>query len=361
MLNPKFGSWGYRSFIRPVFFMFDAEKIHNLFISIGTFLGGNKMTKFITREMFDYQDKALEQEIFRIRFRNPIGLAAGFDKHAVMISIMEDVGFGFSEVGSVTRLQCSGNLGNRMKRLVKERSIWINFGLNNKGADATYNGLKGRRFEIPYGVSAAKTNCIETVNEEVAIRDYVYTLNKFKDLGNYLTINISCPNAFGGQPFSNPELFERLMKEVDGLKIRKPIFVKMSPDLTLDNLDKILSISKKHNVQGFICTNLIKNGDKSGGGYSGKMVERKSNEMIKHVYSKTKKWNKKVIVIGCGGIFSAEDAYKKIRFGASLVQLITGMIYEGPSLIGGINEGLIRLMRKDGFKSIAEAVGADVK
>ena len=222
--------------------------------------------------------------------------------------------------------------------------------------------LGNKRFNIPYGVSAAKTNCKETVNEEVAIKDYLYTLNKFRNLAAYFTINISCPNAFGGQPFSNPTLFENLMKEVDKLKIGQPIFIKLSPDLSRDNLDKILQISKNHKVDGFICTNLTKNntGFKQGG-CSGKILQKTSDEIIKLVYLKTKDWNKKIIIIGVGGVFSAEDAYRKIRLGASLIQLITGMIYEGPNLVGRINYDLVRLMKRDGFRRISDIVGIDAK
>ena len=142
MIFSRFGSWLYRSFARPVFFMFDAERIHNLFINVGVILGSNRISKFFTRKLFSYQNKILEQTIFGIKFRNPIGLSAGFDKDAKMISIMEDVGFGFVEVGSLTKLQCLGNTGQRMKRLIDKKSLWIYLGLNNRGSDAAYNDLR---------------------------------------------------------------------------------------------------------------------------------------------------------------------------------------------------------------------------
>jgi dihydroorotate dehydrogenase subfamily 2 len=304
----------------------------------------------------------LEQKIFGIRFRNPIGLAAGFDKDARMISIMEDVGFGFVEVGSLTKLRCEGNTGQRMKRLISKKSLWIYLGLNNRGADETFEEIKYKRFKIPYGISAAKTNCMETVDSNVAIEDYIYTLKKFREIAAYFTVNISCPNAFGGQPFSDPLLFARLMHRIDGLRLKQPIFVKLSPDLSRQNLDKILEISKKYRVKGFICTNLTKkNTGFESGGCSGKMLEKFSDEIIKYVYLKTKNWKYRTIIIGVGGVFSAEDAYRKMRLGASLIQLITGMIYEGPGLIGDINRGLVKFMNRDGFKRIDEIVGVDVK
>jgi len=338
--------------------MFEAKRVHNIFIDIGVFLGRSRISKFITRKLFSYQNKLLEQDLLGIRFRNPVGLAAGFDKDARMISIMEDVGFGFVEVGSLTRFSCLGNVGQRMKRLVNEKSLWIHLGLNNRGSDAAYLDLKNKRFAIPYGVSAAKTNCKENVDSGTAIEDYIYTLKKFRELAAYFTINISCPNAFGGQPFSNPNLFENLMTQVDKLKLKQPVFVKLSPDLSEDNLDKILKISKEHNVQGFVCTNLTKMNYKSGG-CSGKMLQGISDEVIRRVYLKTKNWKRKVLIIGVGGVSNAEDAYRKMRLGANLVQLISGMIYEGPSVIGEINSGLIGLMRRDKFRKISDFVGID--
>jgi dihydroorotate dehydrogenase len=152
------------------------------------------------------------------------------------------------------------------------------------------------------------------------------------------------------------------MKEVNKLKLTQPIFIKISPDLSKENLDEILKISQKYNVLGFICTNLTKkNTGFAHGGCSGKLLERYSNEIIRYVYLRTRKWKKRPIVIGVGGVFNAEDAYKKIRFGASLIQLITGMIYEGPEVIGDINRGLVKLMRRDGFRKIEEVIGIDTK
>jgi dihydroorotate dehydrogenase len=335
--------------------------MHNLFIGIGKILGRYKLTKKITNWMFNYQNSMLSQEIFGIRFKNPLGLAAGFDKNAEMISILEDVGFGFSEVGSITKRASKGNSGNRMKRLVEKESLWIHFGLNNKGADKTYSDLSEKRFKIPYGLSIAKTNCKETTNPKIGLEDYMYSIKKFANLGQFLTINISCPNAFGGQSFAEPKLFEKLMREIYKLKLKKPVFIKISPDLTKDNIDKIIKTGKKYGVSGFVCTNLTKKHNMGKGGLSGKAVQHLSDKMISYVYKNTRNWAKKPIIIGVGGIFSAEDAYRKIKLGVSLLQMITGMIYEGPQVIGEINQGLIKLLKKDGYRNIGEAVGKGIK
>ncbi|MFH0926668.1 MAG: quinone-dependent dihydroorotate dehydrogenase, partial [bacterium] len=162
-----------------------------------------------------------------------------------------------------------------------------------------------------------------------------------------------CPNAFGGQPFSDPKKLDQLLTYIDQIYTKKPIFIKMPPDLTEKQVDGILEVVKKHKIAGFICSNLTKK-DKNGG-LSGKSVEELANKQIKYIYQKTRS---KYIIIGTGGIFSAEDAYRKIKLGASLVQLITGMIYEGPQLIGEINKGLVKLLKKDGYTNISQAVGS---
>lgn len=352
---------GYKYILKPILFQFDPELMHNVFISIGKVLENYRITKKMTNLMFNYQNKILQQEIFGIKFRNPIGLSAGFDKNAGIISIMEDVGFGFSEVGSITKKASKGNPGNRMKRLIEKQSLWIHFGLNNKGADKAFEDLSRKRFKIPYGFSIAKTNCKETVDSKVGLEDYIYSIKKLNSLCQFLTINISCPNAFGGQSFAEPKLFEKLMRKIHELKLNKPIFIKMSPDLTEDNVNKIIKIGKKYNVSGFVCTNLTKkNIGFEKGGLSGKAVQPLSDKMIEYVYKNTRNWTRKPIIVGVGGIFTAEDAYRKIKLGASLLEMITGMIYEGPQVVGEINMGLVRLLKKDGFRNIGEAVGKGV-
>lgn len=350
---------GYNLILKPMFFQFDPELMHNLFIGIGKILGRYKLTKKITNLLFNYQNKILEQELFGIKFKNPIGLSAGFDKNAELVSIMEDVGFGFVEVGSITALSCKGNTGKRMKRIIDKKSIWVNMGLNNKGAKEIFSRISKNRYRIPYGVSIAKTNCKETAEDEVGINDYVSGIKESLkyNSGSYITINISCPNAYGGQPFHRPELLDKLMRKVQELKIKKPIFIKISPDLTKDNVDKIIKISKKYKISGFVCTNLTKKHKIGKGGLSGKIIQGMSDELISYVYKDTRNWTKKPIIIGVGGIFTAEDAYRKIKLGASLLQMITGMIYEGPQVIGEINQGLVRLLKNYGYKNISEAVG----
>ena len=360
-INNKLNKIIYSNIIKKICFKYDEEKVHNFFTNFGRRAGENHLSKKIVRHLFSYQNPVLEQNLCGITFKNPIGLSAGFDKNAELISIMGDVGFGFSEIGSITAKPCSGNKGKRLLRIPEKKSIWVNLGLNNDGADKISSRLNGKIFEIPFGISIAKTNCRETTNPAEGVKDYIYSLKKFneKKIGDYFTINISCPNAFGGQPFSNPKLYEKLIKEVKKLKIKKPIFIKLSPDLEKKYLDKILKISKKYGINGFICSNLSKkNKGFDEGGLSGKEVYEKSNFLLSYVCKKTMGWERKPVLIGVGGIFNAEDAYKKIKLGANLVQIITGMIFQGPNLISEINCNLVKLLKKDGFSDISKAVGS---
>ena len=343
----------------------DPEKIHDRMIQLGEFFGNYKLARLITRKIFFYSNHKLRQEILEINFPNPIGLAAGFDKNAKLTNILPSIGFGFAEVGSITGEPCRGNPKPRIKRLIKSKSLLINSGLNNQGCERIYQRLKNKKFLIPIGVNIAKTNSKSTVELNKGIADYLKVYNIFQDFGSYVTINISCPNAFGGQPFTENEKLEPLLKEINKKKISNPIFLKISPDLTKVQISDIIKLAGKYKIDGFICSNLSKNRNNSkiidknipnDGGLSGKIVEDLSNNLISHIYKKTQG---RFIIIGCGGVSSVEDAYKKIRLGASLLQLITGMIYEGPQLINEINSGLVKLLERDGFNNISEAIGID--
>lgn len=355
----------YSKIAKPVFFLIDPEKIHHFFIGVGRMLGSNPATRGITKFFFGYSNKKLEQNILGIHFKNPIGLAAGFDKDAEIIKIMEPVGFGFTEVGSITGEPCSGNPKPRLWRLVKSKGLLINYGLNNQGCEKISARLGRQKFKIPLGINVAKTNCKETADPQKGIEDYVKAYKAFADIGDYSVINISCPNAYGGEPFTNPEKLEMLLSAITKIHAKKPIFIKIAPDLAHEVVDGIIEVSHKHGVKGFICTNLTKKRDNpkiieknlpAYGSISGKPIEDLSEKMISYVYKKT---GGKSVIIGVGGVFSAQDAYRKIKLGASLVQLITGMIFEGPQLISEINRSLVDLMTKDGFKNISEAVGKD--
>ncbi len=355
----------YKNIVKQIFFRFDPETVHDRMINLGRFLGSFHITRGLIRLIYSYSNNKLEQTVLGIRFSNPIGLSAGFDKDAILTDILPCVGFGFAEVGSITGEPCEGNPKPRLWRLKKSKSLIVYYGLKNDGCEKISERLNSKDFKIPIGTSIAKTNSQKTVETNAGVKDYVKAFSKFTNIGSYFTINISCPNTFGGQPFTNAKKLDKLLNQICKIPTKKLIFLKISPDLNKKNIDAILEVASHHGIHGFICTNLTKKRNNKRiiddyvpekGGMSGKVVEDLSNKLIKYVYNKTKG---KFIIIGCGGIFSAKDAYKKIRLGASLIQLITGMIFEGPQLISDINLGLIKLLEKDGFNNISEAIGVN--
>lgn len=349
----------YKNIVRPILFYFEPEKVHDLFILIGQFIGSNFISRNITRLFFSYQNKSLEQNILGIKFKNPLGLAAGFDKDARIINSIDSTGFGFEEIGSVTGEKCLGNSKPRLWRIPSEKALVVYYGLKNQGAEEISKKLKNKKFGLPILVSIAKTNSPQTCNLDDGIRDYVKAYTLMQEIGDIFVINISCPNAYGGQPFHNADSLNKLLSSITKIKTKKPIFIKLSPEIDKKNLDNIIALALKYGVKGMICSNLSKNNKildnkKFNGGLSGKPAEKLSNAQIKYVYRKSKG---RLIIIGVGGIFSAKDAYEKIKLGASLVQLITGMIYEGPQLISEINQGLVQLLKEDGLDHISEAIG----
>jgi dihydroorotate dehydrogenase subfamily 2 len=351
-------NFGYKKILKPLFFKIDPELTHDMACIKGRVLASNKITKRIVRAVFHYSNPMLKQTVAGIVFENPIGLAAGFDKNARLTGIVSDVGFGFEEIGSVTGEPCAGNARPRLWRLVNLESLRVYYGLKNDGAEAISKRLANQKFELPIGVSIAKTNCRETINVEAGIRDYVKVYNAFKNIGAYDAINISCPNAYGGEPFTDSERLERLMCEIDKVRNSKPMFIKLPSDINTAELDQIVKIARAHKVNGFISTNLTKKHEFGAGGISGKPLKEKSDSQLKYLF---RTYGREFVYIGCGGVFTAQDAYEKIRAGASLVQLITGMIYEGPQLIGQINKNLVTLLKRDGFENISDAVGVDLK
>jgi len=357
----------YKNLLQPLFFQFDPETVHDRMGFFGEFLGIFSLTRNITSSLFNYSDKKLEQDILGIKFKNPVGLGAGFDKNAQLINILPSVGFGFAEVGSITGEPCEGNPKPRLWRLKKSRGFLVWYGLKNDGCEVISEKLKSKKFEIPIGTNIAKTNSPNTVETDMGIADYIKAFKEFTEIGAYFTINISCPNAYGELPFTDSGRLDKLLDKIDRIATKKPIFLKLSPDLPKSEIDKIIMVCSRHRVHGFVLTNLTKNRtnrkvlDKvlsAEGGMSGKIVENLSNELISYIFQKT---NGKYVIIGLGGVFSAQDAYKKIMLGASLVALISGMIYEGPQVISEINIGLVKLLERDGYSNISQAIGADNK
>lgn len=374
LLKNRVASAFYARALKPLFFRQDPELVHDRMIHLGSFLGNHPFTRRIARSLFCYAHPALEQDILGMHFANPLGLAAGFDKNAELTEIIPAIGFGFTEIGSVTGNACAGNPKPRLWRLPQSRGLLVYYGLKNDGCEIIAKKLSAKFAEHPprsrhtiIGTSVAMTNCQDNLKTKNAVSDYAKAFRAFANMGDYTTINISCPNAVGGQPFVTPHRLDYLLDIVDEIKTSKPIFIKLSPDLAPTQLDEILKIASKHRVHGLICSNLSKRRDNPKimaaeqtvsklGGISGKPVQELADKMLAYIYRQT---DRRFVLVGCGGVFSAADAYRKIRLGASLVQLITGMVFRGPQIVGEINHGLLTLLRRDGFTNISEAVGVD--
>ena len=359
----------YLGILKPIFFRQDPELVHDYMTRVGAVLGKHYFGRAITGSLFDYKNEKLAQNILGITFKNPIGLSAGFDKNAEMIDILPSVGFGFAEVGSITGEKCEGNPKPRLWRLPKSKSLVVWYGLKNNGCEEISKRLRkkldGKHFDIPVGVSVAMTNCSENLNLDNAIEDFSKAFRVMEPIGDYITVNISCPNAQGGQPFIDPQKLDNLFNTLDTIVTKKPVFIKLSPDLSYVELDSILEVVHKHRINGIITTNLTRKRDNPKivdenipkvGGMSGKAVKDLADDVLVYISKK----EKNLVLIASGGVFTAEDAYKKIRLGASLIQMITGMIYEGPQVVSEINRGLVELLKKDGFGNISQAIGADI-
>jgi dihydroorotate dehydrogenase len=367
-LAPKLSKLIYTKVSKPLLFKMDPESVHDRFTKLGNRMGRHLPSRALTHLLFHYEDPSLEQNIAGIRFKNPVGLSAGFDKDAKMHRILPHIGFGFEQIGSLTFKAYEGNPKPRLHRLIQSKGIVVYYGLKNDGVMCIMPRLKKRHPHFPLSISVAKSNCEETSSTKGGIADYINCLKelqKMEDRFEFYTINISCPNTFGGEPFTQAEKLEQLLKPIQSLSLGKPIFLKMPLNTEWSNFKALLDLALKYKVRGVVISNLQKDRNDPSvkdkipkhvkGSISGKPVWETSNQLISKTYQYC---GDKLLIIGVGGIFTAEDAYEKIKRGASLVQLITGMIFEGPQSIGEINRGLVNLLKQDGYTNISEAIGS---
>ncbi len=363
----------YQTILKPFYFLFDPEFVHERMVDFGQAISKTFLIQFIGSKLI-YKDKSLRQKILGINFENPVGLAAGFDYDAKLTNTLYYLDFGFQTAGTVTAHPYAGNPPPRLGRLPNSKSLMVNKGFKNQGSLVISEKIKNTNFKIPVGISIGVTNSRKLSSIEDAVADIILAFKVFEKSNvknSYYELNISCPNLLNTDKISfyPPKNLKRLLESVDKLKLKKPVFVKMPIEETDRVFMRIIDELAKHKtIKGVVIGNLYhrnyKNNDSFDkkelarfrtGNFSGKPCEPRSNELIVKTY---KKYGDKLVIIGTGGIFSAADAYKKIKLGASLVQLITGMIYQGPQLISQINLGLIDLIKKDGFKNIGEAVGS---
>lgn len=360
----------YANIIRPVLFKTNPDRLHETVVLFGSILGKTSITRNLLKFFYNYENPMLETKVFGIKFKNPIGIAGGFDKNAKLIQTLPSIGFGFVEVGSITARPYRGNPRPWNVRLKEEQSLIVNYGLKNQGVDKLRKRIKTQKITTPLIINIAKTNDAR-IKGNASYEDYSKSFVKLQSLADVVNLNISCPNTGDGQLFcESPKLLNGLLRKISQNKVKKPIVLKLKPDLSDELLNEIVETSIKYPiVKGFIISNLTRNRSllrktkqreisQYSGGISGKPMKELSNKMIKAVYKKTKG---KYPIIGLGGVFTAEDAYEKICLGASLVELATGLIYGGPATIKKINKGLVKLLEKDGYVSITQAVGSKNK
>ena len=300
----------------------------------------------------------LQQKIFGVDFLNPIGLGAGFDKNATMIRGIQDLGFGFTEIGTVTPRAQSGNPKPRMFRHIDEESVQNAMGFNNDGLLKVQQRLQKRYpFSTPIGINIGKN---KTTSERDALSDYTKLIRGLHELGDYIVINISSPNTPGLRDLQNEEFISSLFSEAKEIT-EKPILLKIAPDMSTQQAVDLTSLAVEKGADGIIATNttidysLVAHPEKIGG-LSGAVLKQKSFEIFEAV---AKELYGKTTLISVGGIDSAYEAYKRIKAGASLVQIYTGLIFGGPDMIRDINLELIELIQEDGYTNITQAIGAN--
>ncbi|HKG67292.1 MAG TPA: quinone-dependent dihydroorotate dehydrogenase [Segetibacter sp.] len=331
--------------LRNILFNFDAEDIHHL--SMNTIKNVSKvdMLQKLLAKGFQYHNPALEKQVFGLPFTNPVGLGAGFDKNALYIKEIETIGFGFVEVGTVTPLPQPGNNKPRLFRLPKDKAIINRMGFNNDGVKAVAARLRSSKKNIIVGGNIGKNKA--TLNED-AWKDYEICLNELFDCVDYFVVNVSSPNTPGLRELQEKPFLKKILSHLQNINHgrinTKPLLLKIAPDLTVGQLDDIIELSQEVKLSGLVATNttISRKGLQTekesveqigAGGLSGLPLKEKSTQIVNYIHRQT---NGSIPIIGSGGIFNGRDAKEKLAAGASLVQVWTGFIYEGPGIVKNI-------------------------
>src|SRR5690554_1413793 len=340
----------YKAFIRPIFFKFDPEKIHHFTFSMLQFYQKIGLGAILGK-LYKVKDARLERELFGLKFPNPVGLAAGFDKDAKLYKELSNLGFGFIEIGTITPKAQPGNPKKRLFRLKEDSGIINRMGFNNDGVENAVKRLKNNK-NVLIGGNIGKNKL--TTNEN-AIDDYLICFEKLFPVVDYFVVNVSSPNTPNLRELQDKNPLMNLLHNLQNKNLLhtkpKPILLKIAPDLSDDQLMDIIEIVQITKIAGVIATNttisrddLISKNQKESGGLSGKPLTKRSTEVIRFLSEKS---NRSFPIIGVGGIHSPEDAIEKLEAGASLVQIYTGFIYEGPSLVKKINRAVIEHFGKN--------------
>jgi dihydroorotate dehydrogenase len=340
----------YKYLIRPILFRIYPETVHHLVVMAIKAAFGVPGMAYLAGKLCNVSHSKLKRTVFGLEFDNPVGLAAGFDKNASFYNEFSHLGFAFIEIGTVTPKAQPGNPKPRSFRLVKDKALINRMGFNNLGAEEVIKNLKKRKTRIIIGGNLGKNTL--TPNNQ-AVNDYIFTFNKLYEYVDYFVVNVSCPNISDLRELQDKdsllEILKSLMNERSKRESAKPILLKISPDLNFKQIDEVIEIVDETNIDGIVATNTTtgrynlstteeKIGQIGNGGMSGLPLKNRSTEIIRYISVKT---NGKVPIIGVGGIMTPQDAIEKLRAGASLVQVYTGFIYEGPMLVRQINKKIL--------------------
>jgi len=339
----------YQNLLKPFLFKTDAETAHEWALSMASKTNSSKLLQELASSFYGESDAGLVQELMGLKFPNPVGLAAGFDKNGTTPIAMQALGFGFVEIGSITAKASKGNPKPRAFRLPDDHSLINRMGLNNEGADAIAKRLSALKLklEIPLGINIAKTNDA-SIHGDDALRDYLYSYQKAKAVADYITINISCPNTGEGKTFEDPQALEDLLATLKPKDAKIPTLVKFTVDIDKKALEKLVHICEDFGIAGYVATNTSSIRDNlktsnevlnkiGNGGLSGRAIQQRSTQVVRWLSEITE--GKKPL-IGVGGVDSPQTAVDKLEAGADLIQIYTGLVYEGPGLVGQIKKAL---------------------
>lgn len=346
--------------IKKIMFNFEPETAHSIAeYGLKALPYCRLLNNYMVKRNF-IDDEILTQEIFGVKFKNPIGLGAGFDKNATMVKSIPALGFGYTEIGTMTPLPQKGNAKPRLFRFAEEKSIQNAMGFNNLGAEVVIDNLKKiYPSSVPIGASVGKN---KLTNEADALSDYEILIRKFKDHCDYLAVNISSPNTPNLRDLQN----EEFIKAIFGMAKRitdKPILLKIAPDMKSETAITLCQTAINSGADGIIATNTTQDYSllsdaKDFGGISGAVMSDKSYNLFKEI---GRELHDKTTLISVGGISDAKDVYRRIKDGATLIQIFSGFIFKGPSMCKNINEELIQLLKADGYTHISQAIGSDFK
>jgi dihydroorotate dehydrogenase len=351
----------YRIIARPLLFRADPERVHDATVRAAALVGRSRTACRVLATRRAAPDPRLTIEVAGLRFATPLGLAAGFDKSARAVPLLSSLGFGHVEIGSVSADPSAGNPRPRLFRLVDERAIVVHYGVPNDGAARVAERLARPRPPVPLGVNVVSTNrgaASAAEPDGAVIGDYVESVRRLQRLGDFVVLNLSCPNTRDGQGFfADRARLRALLDALGELGVERPLFVKVAPFGSARELETLLAaVEPAAFVSGFSVN--LPPGDRPGlpGAVSGPPAAPVAERTVAELYQAA---GDRYAVIGSGGVSSAENAYRLIRLGASLVQLYTALVYEGPGVVGRIGRGLGALLERDGLRSMADAVGID--